>query len=446
MNTSNVSRKTVLALTLLLLVSCLLFTYPVLGQSPTVVWERNYGALSEATCILQTSDGGFLIAGRSNSSYLTIPDDSLGSYCCVLLKVSSDGSIQWEKGYSDAALDNPSSLWQVDSGFMVITHSGIVEIDNQGNIVWSKHFFHNGGYRGGIQTSDGNYILIGIDERVNPASDFSIKFRNSGELIWNVSFAQNWVSAPTRTFKILENSDGSFVFVGLKDRTAWIQKISNSYGSIFFDKTLALPYDVVDSFESITQTSSGYLAVGSAHNVTGINTKNVTFLVKLDYNGNIEWLRDDYPSYPKSLIQTSENEFFIVGGNQTNAWIINTDTSGNIIWTQTFGTPDPMLQNDVRSIFKTSDNTYVAFGNVNDNIWLIKMSIQPTLTPEPTVTPTLTTAPTIAPEQTPTATATLTPTEPPQTTEFPAFLIWLAAIVVAIFLSSLTYALVKTNK
>lgn len=119
MNTPKISSKKIaLVLTLLLLISYLPFTMPVLGQTPTTVaWERNYGVLSEASCILQTSDGGFLIAGRSNSSYLTIPNATLGSYCSVLLKVSSDGSVQWEKGYSDTDLDTPSSIWQLDSGF-----------------------------------------------------------------------------------------------------------------------------------------------------------------------------------------------------------------------------------------------------------------------------------------------------------------------------------------
>jgi hypothetical protein len=447
MNSLKVWKKTASALVFLLLVSCLLFTFPVLGQSPIVVWERNYGVLSEATCILQTTDGGFLIAGMSNSSYLTVPNDNVGSYCPVLLKVSPDGSVQWEKGYSSIDMDTPSSIWQVDSGFMIITNNGLVEIDNQGNIVWSKPLFHDGGYRGGIQTTDGDYILIGIDERVNPGSDFSIKLKNSGELVWNLSFAKNWVSAPTRAFKIIENNDGGFVIAGLKNTTAWVQR-TDPYGSVLFDKTLALPYDVVNSFESIIKTSTGYLAVGSAYNGTGINAKYTTFLVKLDSNGNLVWFQDGYPSFPKALFQTDDFECFIVGGNQTKAWILNIDTFGNAIWAQTFGKSGTMLLNDVRSIFKTSDNTYVAFGNVNDNIWLIKMSIQPTLTPEPTITPNPTIAPTITitPEQTPTPSSTSYSTEPPQTTEFPALLIWLAVIIVAIFLSSLTYALIKTSK
>ena len=57
-------------------------------------WARTYGGsdAESAEAIQQTSDGGYIVAGRTRSF-------GAGNYDTWVLKLNSDGSIAWQKTY-----------------------------------------------------------------------------------------------------------------------------------------------------------------------------------------------------------------------------------------------------------------------------------------------------------------------------------------------------------
>lgn len=141
-----------------------------LDSSGNLGWAKAYGGTGKdfGYCILETTDGGFIIAGErkifgsGGSDILVIRTDhagdllrattfggSLGDYAqsfiqtsdaglalagvsysyssgggdCILLKLSSAGALSWARTYGDARPDLASDLpWTSDAGFLIVGH------------------------------------------------------------------------------------------------------------------------------------------------------------------------------------------------------------------------------------------------------------------------------------------------------------------------------------
>ncbi|TYO95653.1 hypothetical protein [Desulfallas thermosapovorans] len=132
-------------------------------------WNREFGGTSEdtGTCVLQTSDGGYIIAGTTNST-------GAGASDAYLIKTDAAGKKEWEKTFGGKETDSATVVRQTsDGGFIVAgqTYSFgaggydvyLVKTDASGNETWTQTF-------GGVnwdtaasveQTSDGGYIVVG---------------------------------------------------------------------------------------------------------------------------------------------------------------------------------------------------------------------------------------------------------------------------------------------
>src|SRR5678815_4232341 len=86
-----------------LLVMLCSFSIRVFAQAPPAKqWDKRFGGShSDALyTVLETSDGGYLLAGDSNSpGDGDKTDDSWGSTDFWIIKVDSNGEKQWDKDY-----------------------------------------------------------------------------------------------------------------------------------------------------------------------------------------------------------------------------------------------------------------------------------------------------------------------------------------------------------
>jgi hypothetical protein len=144
------------------------------------LWHYEYGAgLSEtARCVTPTSDGGFAVAGWSNSS-------GAGSDDVWVMKIDSTGVIQWQKTYGGAEADQAEGIVELsDGGFAVagstdsFTPSGhapwVLRLDAQGALLWHKVVADGAwGDLGDVaQTRDGHVIVLGrVAESGFPSND-----------------------------------------------------------------------------------------------------------------------------------------------------------------------------------------------------------------------------------------------------------------------------------
>ena len=141
-----------------------------LDANGDIIWERKYEGSSALYSVTETSDGGFIAAGyfECNTSMDCYPD-------MYILKIDSDGVVQWSKTESSANNNND----------------------------WARDV---------IQTSDGNYFIAGTwnDDGWNSKASLR-KYDTSGELIWGNIYTN---SVANEAYELIETDEGDIVFAG----------------------------------------------------------------------------------------------------------------------------------------------------------------------------------------------------------------------------------------
>ena len=143
------------------------------------LWARVYGGQrDDFGTFKRTSDGGYIIVGQTFGA---------GGGDLLLMKLDSNGNIQWQKTYGEPGYDWAYDVEETqDGGYIVGGGTGsfgaarldmwgwwdmwILKLDSHGNVQWQKTY---GGWGVGIdglnaeyvhdllQTSDGGYIVVG---------------------------------------------------------------------------------------------------------------------------------------------------------------------------------------------------------------------------------------------------------------------------------------------
>jgi hypothetical protein len=134
-----------------------------------IIWAKTYGGTDDdwAYSIQQTSDGGYIVAGWTRSF-------GAGLYDFFLIKTDADGNLEWSKTYGGASDDRANSVQQTtDGGYIVAGRTSsfgagsvdafLIKTDENGNIIWAKTYGGASDDRVNSvqQTSDGGYIVAG---------------------------------------------------------------------------------------------------------------------------------------------------------------------------------------------------------------------------------------------------------------------------------------------
>jgi hypothetical protein len=140
--------------------------------SGNVQWTKTIGGSSDdfAYSIIQSSDGGYVVAGETNSF-------GAGSSDFWVVKLDSSGNVVWTKTIGWSSGDYANSIIQSsDGGYVVAGYTWsfgaggpdfyVVKLDSSGNVIWTKTIGgsdHDEAYSI-IQSSDGGYVVAGYTE------------------------------------------------------------------------------------------------------------------------------------------------------------------------------------------------------------------------------------------------------------------------------------------
>jgi len=407
------------------------------GTLVTMQWNRTYGGSAHdgARSVIQTADGGFALAVYTEyivQGFYTGTDT-------WLVKTDLSGEPQWNRTYGGA--DKTLAVIQtVDGGFALAGYTEsyevgfkdvlLVKTDAYGMIQWNRTFGSptDDWAEAIIQTTDGGFALIGITISYRAVLDaWLVKTDTDGYSQWILTYgspAYDWAEA------IIQTVDGGFVFAGYsesdeagyyKNTDAWLVKTdlrgvpqwNRTYGGSGNDEVFAV----------IQTTDGGFALVGSTSSY-GAGSDDF-WLVKTDPRGIMQWNRTyggTTRDGARSVIQTADGGFALAGYTESyedgfkDVWLVKTDANGMIQWNCTCGGP---ADDWASTVIQTADGGFVLAGHTSSygagysDAWLVKLVPIPetTLTTPETTTPKGT-----SPE--PPVTTIVTTTEIPLSTEF----------------------------
>ncbi|MBL7914798.1 MAG: T9SS type A sorting domain-containing protein [Bacteroidia bacterium] len=365
----------------------------IISIAQEIKWQNMIGGSSneKLTSIIQTSDGGILLGGTTNTT--TISGDitqttyNLLDYC--IFKTDSNGIVLWQNAFGANADDYMTVVIETnDGGFLLGGYSAsaasgdksenpkggydfwILKTDANGIKLWDKTI-------GGslyeklysvVQTADGGYLLGGYsqsnisgDKSENSKGNYDywiVKIDPLGNVIWDKTIGG---ALNDFCYKLVPILNGNLLLGGISespisgDKTEnsgdldyWIVSI-DSVGDINWQNTIQNNGDVFLS--ALLQTADGGLILGG-----GKNGNSDYYVVKSDSVGNVNWQKN-YKGYNSSgpdkltsVITTADGGLMLAGYSSADAgydksedswwrdwWIIKTDSSGNIEWDNTLG-------------------------------------------------------------------------------------------------------------
>src|SRR3972149_1897281 len=139
------------------------------GAIPQEQWNNTFGGTDSdlASSVVQTSDGGYVLAGQTNSF-------GSGDVDAWLIKTEADGTEDWNMTFGGTSIDHASSIMQTSDGGYVLAgqtssfgsgeaDAWLIKTNADGSENWSMTFggkLYDAANSVG-QTSDGGFILAG---------------------------------------------------------------------------------------------------------------------------------------------------------------------------------------------------------------------------------------------------------------------------------------------
>jgi len=369
-------------------------------------WSKTYGGASddEAYSLVQTSDGGYALAGETDSF-------GAGGYDCWLVKTDSAGTMLWSKTYGGAGDDYAYSLVQTsDGGYAIAGYTDsygagradcwLVKTDYDGNMLWNKTYGGADNDEGFsvIQTSDGGYAITGyygyyhieFPQHIYRDADLLlIKTDASGNMQWGRAFEGPYGPYDDFGRSVIQTSDGGYAITGYCNRRICVI-LGNRLAYCYFVKVSAdgSSYWDLAYYESLGFSTSGYCLIQTDDGgyVLGGVIGDID-LMKIDPDGSIIWSKSYAGVSVYSFIQTDDEGYALAGytGAYPNydSLLVKTDSAGTMLWSQRYGGTS---YDYARSVVQTSNGGYAlagyteSFGAGSYDFWLVKTDAEIGLT------------------------------------------------------------------
>ena len=263
----------------------------------------------------------------------------------------------------------------------------LIKFDSSGDRVWSRYFGSSviDEFYGVCSTSDGGYLAVGHTFQNGTEDLYVVKVSTNGNTLWTKIIGN---SEADWGFDVMEESNGDFLIVGSTDSygsgsaDVWLCRIS-SQGNLLWHQVFGGSDG--DWGYSLTKAGNGNsIIVGRSMSYSGGDAD--ILMLKVNSQGELIWRKtfggsDD--EWGRDVIMASNGDFIIAGSTSSSgygaddAWIIRTSSSGNIIWSETFGTSRTEV---AYSIAETESGNLVFAGkkmstdNENYNFWLSGIS------------------------------------------------------------------------
>jgi hypothetical protein len=322
-----------------------------------ITFERTYGGadLDEGWSAEETDDGGYVIAGKSNSFGAGLSD-------VYVIRIDSEGDTVWTRTYGGPEDDEAYSIRGAsDGGYLIAGKSSsfgaglsdvyLIRIDSGGDTIWTRTY-------GGPEddeaysiegTSDGGYIIAGSTRSSGAGVDdvYLIKTDGVGDTVWTKTYGG---SDFDRGYSVQETSDGGYAVAG------WTRSFGAGEDDVYLVKT-GSGGDTVwtrtygstewDYGNSLVETTDGGIVIAGWTSSFGVAHYDL-YLIKTDSEGDTVWTR----TYGGASVdcgywvdETVDGGIIIagytgsVGAGMNDVYLVKTDSGGDTVWTRTYGGP-----------------------------------------------------------------------------------------------------------
>lgn len=202
-----------------------------IDSAGTQLWSRTYGGVGfeYAVTVQNTSDGGFIVGGITNSF-------GAGSYDFYILRLNEVGDSLWTATFGYSGAEGVSSVQQTsDNGFVIVGTTNsigqgmndiyLVRIDSIGNLIWTKAY---GGTEDDKAFSvkeleDGGFLIAGSTESFGSGGRdvYLVRTFYTGDTVWSRTYG----SADNEEALDMELTiDGGFIMAGNRESDIYVVK------------------------------------------------------------------------------------------------------------------------------------------------------------------------------------------------------------------------------
>jgi len=307
------------------------------------LWEQFYGGRSHDIPgdLIQTEDGGFAILG-----HCVPPEEREADFW--LVRTDERGDTLWTRSYGEAQRDWGFDVLELeDGGFILagVTNSygagngdfWLIRTDENGHRLWDRTY---GGELDDfcydiVQTFDGDFVLAGYtySSGMGSADFWLIRTDEDGNCIWSQTYGGR---GRDLCYSMIQTDNGGFALAGetpsndAGDTDFWLV-VTDGNGDLLWSQT----YGGAGNDEwvtSINRTPDGGYSLGGRSNSFGNNDFDF-WLVRTDEVGNYIWSKTfggrGIDNCISSFI-TSDDGFALLGGTRSfgagdwDCWLVKT--------------------------------------------------------------------------------------------------------------------------
>lgn len=353
-----------------------------------IEWSKTFGGTKDdvATDVLETKDKGILlVATTSSTDGEAVGNGSRGGL--ILLKLKTDGTIEWKKviasGYSVGEISfsradanaKPTIKPTADGGYILgatinpinTTDFWLSKLNATGNIQWTKTYgsSSNDSMNEVIVCNDGGFLMVGGTEGSNLEIsgagkgfiDFCImKADATGKLLWlralggtNLDIAYSAVETTDNAYIIVgeTNSTNGDMTPNLGQKDGVLAKYSATEGRLLWK--IQTGGDDIDGLYTIKKSSTGKLfAMGISSSVIGKVKPNGPvgdiWLVNIENSGVISshtMFGGADSDIARGAFPTADGGFIIAGNSDSVDGDLTDNKGGTDFWAVKVGTPLP---------------------------------------------------------------------------------------------------------
>jgi gliding motility-associated-like protein len=336
-----------------------------LDRCGNIQWERSFGGSNyeSARDVVQTADGGYIVAGETNSSDGGVVAGYGGTKDIWILKLNATGTLLWQKRYGGSGLDIANHIHLLNDGTFLLTASSssndgnitgnhgtggytdgvLMKLDASGNLMWSKCF---GGSKNeellDIEIINGKTYLAGYAN----STDGDIPPQQKNYDVWLLALDVNGNKIFSKVFggsqndvaySMTKGADGTLTLAGYTTSTDgdvsgpkgsqdyWIINVNPANGKLNWQKVMG-GTDADYANTVITDADGGYIVGGISYSNNGDVANPLGegdyWMVKLSTSGNVVWKQNIGGSGNDNLrsviYQSVVKEYFLCGDSDSD--------------------------------------------------------------------------------------------------------------------------------